>query len=539
MTEFPTPRHDLPYFYLWHLVSLGVIEIDQDIEIPAIAPCPTIKDSIWDRLKNQPDPGRPAKIAMIDVGCSLDHPNLAGRVDPALSIDLAAHQYGAKIQPRDTGTKSAEGRTYTQFFKNLDIGNLPLDGLEDTERSFLQGFVEDLTGSSGIVREFGDVENMFSSHGTAIGGLIVAGPAGNQSDSAADNPDALIPYFGVDPFSHLFSIRTSFDNDPAQIIAAFLYAWMHHADVIVLPRGVPDPLESPVQAKNDLLGSLEYWKNRDRSDLFERIEKLDTLAGPHDPQAPYLDSTNARLWRIVRYLIVEISKQIPIVCAAGNEGESQLIYPARLADRENGIIAVGAVTSEGYRSGYSNYGDGLTLVAPSDDMEIHNRFQVRTNWAEYQARKDQFPIPANAMITPYSSLALLTTDLPGSFGYDGSIPPGFKYRNAADGSENTGYYTSFGGTSGACALVAGVIALIRRAESTAGPTANFRDGRDIKELLRSTAKLNTPVLPGGQSLRTDRMNSPDEDAHPPEYFFGAGLADATAAVDIALGEEPG
>lgn len=75
--------------------------------------------------------------------------------------------------------------------------------------------------------------------------------------------------------------------------------------------------------------------------------------------------------------MLAISRKIPIVCAAGNDAESQLIYPAALAADDNGIIAVGAVTAEGFRSGYSDYGEGLTLVAPLDDYEVYNRHQSR------------------------------------------------------------------------------------------------------------------------------------------------------------------
>jgi serine protease len=49
-----------------------------------------------------------------------------------------------------------------------------------------------------------------------------------------------------------------------------------------------------------------------------------------------------------------------VVAASGNEGDGQLSYPAKA----KGVVAVGATTQDGCMGYYSNYGSGLTLVAP-------------------------------------------------------------------------------------------------------------------------------------------------------------------------------
>lgn len=49
-----------------------------------------------------------------------------------------------------------------------------------------------------------------------------------------------------------------------------------------------------------------------------------------------------------------------VVAAAGNEGSTSIPYPARAAH----VIAVGATTEHGCLASYSNYGRGITLVAP-------------------------------------------------------------------------------------------------------------------------------------------------------------------------------
>lgn len=53
-------------------------------------------------------------------------------------------------------------------------------------------------------------------------------------------------------------------------------------------------------------------------------------------------------------------KGVVVVAAAGNEGHAAVAYPAKAPH----VIAVGATTEYGCLANYSNYGPGLTLVAP-------------------------------------------------------------------------------------------------------------------------------------------------------------------------------
>ncbi len=53
-------------------------------------------------------------------------------------------------------------------------------------------------------------------------------------------------------------------------------------------------------------------------------------------------------------------KNVLVVAASGNEGIGQLSYPAKA----KWVVAVGATTEDGCMGYYSNYGSGLTLVAP-------------------------------------------------------------------------------------------------------------------------------------------------------------------------------
>jgi serine protease len=57
-------------------------------------------------------------------------------------------------------------------------------------------------------------------------------------------------------------------------------------------------------------------------------------------------------------------KGMTIVCATGNNGRASILYPAAYPQ----AIAVGASTRQGTRAPFSNYGAGLSLVAPGEDI---------------------------------------------------------------------------------------------------------------------------------------------------------------------------
>lgn len=555
-----SPAYPQSYYYLWHLAALGVIKADfgqpppempgEDDSAIREKPDPKISSTAWDLIAAAGSV-HPAKVALIDVGVSRDHPNLASRVERGESIDLASHRYGARIaeELHDDDPHTPEERY--SFFANLSLSGLGNLGLSNDDDEYLAEIVAEYKSSQGVLRRLIDPETLFASHGTACAGLIVGEPAAIVEATGetqvpevifdASGPDAapsrnrnVLPYFGVDPFSRLVSIRTSFESDPLQFIAAFLYAYQQRADVIVLPRGLPDPKRSRVQPKNELKADLEQYRNRDAADLFARIAVA--LNGPAelDPHATQEGSNPQRLWKILKHLIVAISRKIPIVCAAGNSGESQMIYPASLAADNNGIIAVGAVTVEGFRSGYSNYGEGLTLVAPSDDGEVFNRHQLRIDRLSPFFVRHAYP-PGQLKQYRYSHFSLLTTDLPGWFGYDSGANP---WSSLLPFSDNPGigggYYTTFGGTSGAAALIGGVCALVQRAYKINHGANSRLNGVKLKTLLTEASTHDSIVTPGFRPLTPDCMNSDAEDAHGVTYFFGAGLPHASEAVRLAL-----
>ena len=191
-------------------------------------------------------------------------------------------------------------------------------------------------------------------------------------------------------------------------------------------------------------------------------------------------------WALLSKVIEWVSKEIPVVCAAGNDGRSELIYPASLSgDTTNGVISVGAVSYQGYRSGYSNYSQDLTVVAPSDDGEVYNRYQIRLDrkaasatdfWVDSVHKKPVPPYDAIPTV-PFSAPRLLSLDVPGARGYiEGStVAPVTERRMARD--DPSSLYAQFGGTSRASALVAGVVALMQR------KATNKLTGEEVKNLF--------------------------------------------------------
>ncbi|MEM8906570.1 MAG: S8 family serine peptidase [Bacteroidota bacterium] len=124
-----------------------------------------------------------------------------------------------------------------------------------------------------------------------------------------------------------------------------------------------------------------------------------------------------------------------IVFASGNGYKSCVDYPAR----NSNVIAVGAFANTGIRSAYSNYGPTLDIVAPSNNVGG-------------------------------PGAGVRTTDRMGGPGYNGS-----------------NYTSTFGGTSSACPVVAGVATLLLG--YSPGLTSS-----EVKNILYSTA---IDMGPGG------------------------------------------
>lgn len=159
-------------------------------------------------------------------------------------------------------------------------------------------------------------------------------------------------------------------------------------------------------------------------------------------------------------------KGAAVFCAAGNGFGRPVGFPARLPT----AIAIGATTDQAKLADYSNIGPEISVVAPSSG----------------------------------GKQGIFTTDV--------SIPVrGFNVGLAAAGGADGLHTNSFGGTSSATPLTAGVGALVLSVKPTL-----TRD--ELKQLLADTA---------------DRIG-PDHDATGHSNRFGFGRVNAEAAVNAAL-----
>ena len=392
------------------------------------------------------------RVAIIDTSVAVDHPCLKQAVNHELGIDLFSAQLGSfPYYLPDATIQLSNLNLVTDVVENLpNIQNI-LDQFQDRL-------------SAGSPARFNGIEPMtseaFSNHGTAIAGLVGARPvvadvAAAYSESGTDEASFPLPYMGGDPSCEIVPISTNFDDDPVMMIVAFLYAELINANVILLPRDIPDPLRTAPELNQEMVDGVPL------GDAVAQIEKSDQ---------------NQVLWEELAQLIVNISQKRPIVCAAGNSQEEFAIYPANLASDHNGIISVGAINAKGHRSGYSAM-KNLTVMAPSNDSQLFDRHEVRLDEQDVDYSPTGVPqINANAKCSHYD---IISTDVPGRHGY--SFSP-FDSDEPDDGLREFGsYFCRFGGTSAASAIVAGFLSL----GFSTGALASQADGLDAKNWLIS------------------------------------------------------
>ena len=225
----PEPRPLRPsYDSLWHLTAIGVMDRDGS-------------SAAWEEASGGP----PVRVAMIDTSVAVDHLNLVANINRSLALDLCSTRLGAFPYLPKEATLGGEMNGF-----HTDVADdLPLTS------DLLAEFRKRLSpGQPALLGIQPATSPAFSNHGTAIAGLICATPArarvregatiegvdGTELDYEGQATFPL-PYAGVNPFCEVVPISTTFDPDPEVLTLAFLYADMIGADVILLPRDVPDP----------------------------------------------------------------------------------------------------------------------------------------------------------------------------------------------------------------------------------------------------------------------------------------------------------
>ena len=181
-----------------------------------------------------------------------------------------------------------------------------------------------------------------------------------------------------------------------------------------------------------------------------------------------------------------------IVFAAGNHNVD--INGASRADQfaiHPEVIAVSAISSLDRKSSYSSFGREIALCAPS-----------------------------SAGRGGYGGRGILTADVVGEGGYSSG-----DYTRTYD--RTTGQFQdTFGGTSSACPLVAGVCALILSVDPSL-------TSRQVRQLLKDTARRS-----GDHNREVEDPSNYDQNGH--SIYFGYGCVNAAEAVRqiIGDGEDP-
>jgi len=158
------------------------------------------------------------------------------------------------------------------------------------------------------------------------------------------------------------------------------------------------------------------------------------------------------------------------------------------------VVVVSASTSLNRKAAYSNWGKHITVCAPSNNAPPGMWFPA--SGYLYTAPKLQTALPG---------LGVFTTDRLGAAGYSSSD-----------------FTDTFGGTSSACPVVAGVAALILSANP-------HLTAAEVKQILQTTAdKIEDPNPDPQLGLR---YGTYDREGH--SLWFGYGKVNAAAAVKAA------
>ena len=200
--------------------------------------------------------------------------------------------------------------------------------------------------------------------------------------------------------------------------------------------------------------------------------------------------------------VLDHHPNLVMIASAGNDSLDGVGFPAATP----GVISVGATSVEGRRTFYSSYGGRLDLVAPGGETSRFNRWGILTTGGTWV---DGF--------------------------WQGMEAPDYGWAMSLDPQ---GYYVQVQGTSFSAPAVAGIAALMKgvnpdlerdRLSEILKDTARY-EGLELSQGDRNRYRLQREV---GMTFMDDRLSGvfplPDP-VSAAQYFFGAGLVNAEAAV---------
>ncbi|TCO70279.1 S8 family serine peptidase [Rhodovulum euryhalinum] len=294
-----------------------------------------------------------------------------------------------------------------------------------------------------------DPSRYFGSHGTACAGLVAGHPPADV-DPVTPGP---IPYFGVNPFCKIRSYATPYSHELLPVIRALIAAYVSKAEVIYIPRGLPDPA-----ARAEMV---EISGNGTRIDR-PLVTAPDEVFVQDKDQA--LLSRLMAQKAIFEALLKMISSKRLVILAAGNDGlANDLSYPARLINEDGfgNLVVVGARNRSGRFAAYTNGdGDGLKdkiFWMLSDDGEALDQRHYSIDRRGFYGTDFDYDTIAPGRDNTFNPWSLLSLDVRGSYGR--AATPGPEEPVGGKGTELSEIYTLFSGTSAASALVAGLASL--------------------------------------------------------------------------------
>lgn len=180
-----------------------------------------------------------------------------------------------------------------------------------------------------------------------------------------------------------------------------------------------------------------------------------------------------------------------------------------------GVVVVGSASSLRRRAGYSNWGEELTVTAPSDNGNENVKLELTSQTNAGQTLRERFP--GLGVVAAINRLG------------NGDIPPDLRIPNDPSTriDEHFLYTDRFGGTSAAAAIVTGVIGLMLSVNPNLTAT-------EVSDILKETAARDMD-----QNKLTDFESDPNlvgvngRFENKRSLFFGSGIVNAEAAVLLA------
>ncbi|WP_227269716.1 S8 family serine peptidase [Roseobacter weihaiensis] len=414
----------------WHLDAIGVLNNNND---------GTFDAPQW---PDQGDaPANPATVAIIDTGIDTGHPNLEGAIDPGTEIDFATRLLGARYQGAPAGIPNtpAQKAELSALFAADPAMQAEFDTLYDR-----------LVVDPVEVLPVDDPSRYFGAHGTACAGLVGGRPK-------LVPQEGILQYYGANPFCRIVPITTPYSHEIRPMIHALIYAYLQGAEVIYIPRGMPD-----YDALTDR-AALSPRKTRILNDPVTMAAPLDTAYVPVEGDL----AVKERLLKdktIFETLLQGISTIRYVVLAAGNDGRPDAVsYPAAVSGFATDAmpIVVTAQNAAGLPSSYANgadFADAL-LDMPSDDGFAIDQERLALNPRERETRDYNYlPHLGDQETSTFSYWGVLSLDVRGSYGYAVGLRP--DPPDLDDDEATEGLYTIFGGTSAASAIAAGLVSLL-------------------------------------------------------------------------------